>query len=52
MRTITKQTDVYQFSELSDKAKEKARECIRDGNLSYDWWDNVFEDAALLSFLF
>ena len=33
--------DVYQFNELSDRAKERAREWYREGALDYDWWENV-----------
>ena len=40
-RTIT----IYKFDELSDKAKEKARDWYREGALEYDWWDGVYEDA-------
>lgn len=43
-RTI--ETIVYQFSELSDKAKETAREWFRTSALDYEWWDSVYEDAA------
>lgn len=42
-RTIT--TTVYEYEELSDAAKEAAREWYRSGNLDYDWWDGVYEDA-------
>lgn len=41
----TREITVYQFDELSDKAKEKAREWYRDGQLDYDWWDSVYEQA-------
>jgi hypothetical protein len=36
---------VYKFDELSDKAKEKARDWYRSGQLEYDWWDSVYEMA-------
>ena len=36
---------VYFFNELSDDAKEKAREWYRDGALDYDWYDSIYEDA-------
>ena len=39
-------TTVYQFDELSDKAKEKAREWYRSGALEYEWWESTYEDAA------
>jgi len=40
-----KETNVYHYDELSDTAKEKAREWYRDGALYYDWWYFVYEDA-------
>lgn len=43
---ITKTITTYEFTELSDKAKEAARECWRDGWMDYDWWDGVYDDAA------
>ena len=48
MRQITE--TVYTFDELSDAAKEKAREWYRgnDGGLDYDWWDSVYDDAAAI----
>lgn len=46
MRTITK--EVYLFKELSDEAKEKAREWYREGNLDYDWWDTAFDDFVTI----
>lgn len=39
------ETVVYEFDELSDKAKEKAREWYRDGALDYEWWESTYEDA-------
>jgi hypothetical protein len=42
----TVETTVYTFDELSDDAKERAREWFRDDHLDYDWWDSVYEDAA------
>ncbi len=38
-------TTVYQFDELSDKAKECAREWYRNGALDYEWWE-IRIDAA------
>ena len=40
-----KQYLIYTFDELSDAAKEKAREWYRDGQLDYDWWEFVYEQA-------
>lgn len=42
MRTITK--TVFQFSELSEEAKEKARDWYRS-TIDYPWWDFIFYDA-------
>jgi hypothetical protein len=41
-----KKVFVYEFDELSDKAKEKAREWFRVHALEDEWWDSVYEDAA------
>jgi myo-inositol catabolism protein IolC len=43
MRTI--RTKVYQFSELSEQAKQKAIEWGYYLNVSYDWWKFAYEDA-------
>jgi hypothetical protein len=40
-----KQTTVYQFDELDDRAKERARDWYREGAFDYEWWDCVFDDA-------
>ena len=45
MRTETTTRTLYQFDELSDKAKEKARDWYREGTLGYDWWDSTYDDA-------
>ena len=44
MKTI--ETTVCEFAELSESAKDKAREWYRDGALDYDWWESTYEDAA------
>jgi len=36
---------LYEFSELSETAKEKAIENLRDINVGYDWWECTYEDA-------
>ena len=38
---------VYRFDELSDGAKECARDWYRgdDDGLDYEWWDGVYEDV-------
>lgn len=35
---------VYTFDELSDKAKDRARDWWRESDHDYEWWDNVYED--------
>jgi hypothetical protein len=35
---------VYQFPELSDAAKDKARAWYRDLGVHDDWWDAVYDD--------
>ena len=37
---------VFTFDELSDKAKERAREWYRGAGLDYEWWDSTYDDAA------
>jgi len=37
-------TTVYQFPELSDAAKEKARSWYRELGPHDDWWDAVYDD--------
>jgi hypothetical protein len=43
--TGTMETTVFTFDELSDDAKEKARDWYREASQHDDWWDTVFEDA-------
>lgn len=48
MRVI--ETKVFTFDELSDKAKERAREWYRDGNAADSFWSEaVIEDAARIA---
>lgn len=50
-RTVTKQ--VFQFDELSDSAKEKARDWFREGLMQdNDWYDSTYEDAERIGNLF
>lgn len=42
----TVRTKVYKFSELSNEAKEKAIQQFWDVNVSYEWWESIYEDAA------
>jgi len=39
---------VYQFDELSERAKERAREWWLSGGLDWEWWDGVYEDAKTI----
>lgn len=48
MREDTKITKVYRFKELSEEAQEKVMEKLYDINVDYDWWENVYEDAATI----
>jgi hypothetical protein len=41
MRTI--ETEVYEFHELSEQAKENAVNNIREINVEHDWWDCTYE---------
>jgi len=43
MRTI--ETTVYNFSELSEEAKEKAISYLSDINVDHDWFDYIYDDA-------
>jgi hypothetical protein len=47
MRTV--EETVYKFSELSDAAKEVARNWWRECSSSDDWWDFVYDDAAQIA---
>lgn len=40
---------LYKFDELSDAAKEKARDWYRDASTGDQWWDCVYEDAQTLA---
>jgi len=35
----------YSFSELSERAKDKARDKFREHALQYDWWEDVYITA-------
>jgi len=43
MRTI--ETKVYKFDELSETAKQAARDEFRKNGFGFDWWDSTYEDA-------
>lgn len=42
------ETKVYTFDELTDKAKERARDWYREHALDYDWYDCTYEDAKTI----
>ena len=44
MRTI--QTSVYNFSELSNEAKENATSKLWGLNVDHDWWEFTYDDAS------
>jgi hypothetical protein len=47
MKTITKTYNVYQFSELSEEAKENAINKLADINVGHDYWyESTLDDAA------
>lgn len=45
MRTETTTCEIFTFDELSDSAKETARDMWRESGLDYDWWCYVYSDA-------
>ena len=47
MKTVT--INLYQFSELSDEAKENAIKELYDINVDSDWWNSTYEDAAQIN---
>ena len=44
MRIVEK--TLYKYGELSDKAKQKAREWYLEGGLEYEWWGCCYDDFA------
>lgn len=44
LETTTRQ--LFKFEELSDKAKDKAREWYRDAGQHDEWWEFTYEDAV------
>jgi len=46
MRTITTTIKVFRFHELPEHAKTAAIWDHGDINVSYDWWDYIYDDAA------
>ena len=49
MTEVEEKTE-FKFSELSDTAKDTAREAhTGPGYLDYDWWDHTYEDAVRMA---
>ena len=48
----TKIIKLYQFSELSDKAKQKALEWGRDLNVDHEWYDHAYDDIKAIGEIF
>lgn len=44
MRIVEK--TLYKYEELSDRAKQRARECYLEGGLDYSWWEFCYDDFA------
>src|SRR3546814_15803078 len=42
------ETTVFTFDELTDAAKERAREWYRISNLDYEWWDCTYDDFSTI----
>jgi hypothetical protein len=45
MKTITKTINIYSFDELSDKAKDNARDWFREVCQHEQWWEHIYDDA-------
>lgn len=41
----TREITVYEFDELTDRAKDTARQWYRDASAHDEFWDSVYEDA-------
>lgn len=41
-----KETKVYKYDELNDRAKQRAREWFAQDYPEYNWWDHVYEDIV------
>lgn len=44
MRIVEK--TLYKYEELSDRAKQRARECCLEDGLDPSWWEYLYEDFA------
>ena len=45
MKTITTQTTVYKFNELTEEQQREAIQSNYDINVNYGWWDFIYKDA-------
>lgn len=52
MKTVIEEKTIYTYDELSDEAKEKAREWFISGYDHEQWWDSVYDDAKTVAALF
>ena len=52
MREITTKTKVFELCELSERAKENARDICRNYNVEHNWWESLFDDAKQLATIF
>lgn len=46
---VTHTYELFQFDELSDRAKEAAREWYRQASCHDEWWDSVYDDALQMA---
>lgn len=44
--------ETFEFDDLSDKAKERARDKFREHHLNYNWWEHVYDEAKTVAELF
>ena len=42
----------HELDELSDSARQRARDKFREHHLDYDWWDHVYSEAKTVAELF
>lgn len=49
MRTEVITREIFSFNELSDEAKEKAIDSLRDINTGHDWWRHTYDTFSELA---
>jgi hypothetical protein len=47
--TATVEKVNHKFAELDEQAKGRARSWYRDGQLDYEWWDSIYDDAIRMA---